>query len=110
VKTPWETEQEHKREGFARIVFEVEPDENGYPSAGTRERVWAVPIADGYRLDSIPWYARLVAYDDIVTTTERDGQLFFAGVILASGHSTIRVIMSDKQARSSLRDAGASIC
>ena len=104
MKTPWEIEQEQLRQGFVRIVFEVEPDESGYPSAGTRERLWALPAADGYRLDGIPWFARLVACDDVVAVAEKGGELLFASVVRASGHSTIRVIMSDKGDTQPLRD------
>ncbi len=58
------------------------------------ESVWAMPVESGlYRLDNIPFFARGVAYADVVSAIKKDdGTLGFVDVVQPSGHSTLRVI------------------
>ncbi len=60
------------------------------------ESVWAVPEGAGYRLDNIPFFARGFALGDVVAATKQDdGSLRFASLLLASGHSTVRLLFAD---------------
>lgn len=78
---------------FVKIFFELEQDDDGYPPV-TCESVWATPVEQGlYRLGNIPFFARGVAYEDVVSAVRKDdGTLGFVDVIQPSGHSTLRVI------------------
>lgn len=90
-----------------KIVFEVEGDD-GHSDT---ESVWAVPVDGGYQIDNIPFYAREVACNDIVSAEhDEDGLLRFSGVVSPSGHSTIRLWFSSEadvpQIRGALREMG----
>lgn len=80
-------------ENLVKIFFELQQDEDGYPPV-TCESVWATPVAqDLYRLGNIPFFARGVAYEDVVSAVRKDdGSLGFVEVVRSSGHSTLRVI------------------
>lgn len=71
-----------------KIFFEIKSDDGTIEI----ESLWAVPETRGYRLDNIPFYARGFACGDIVRAArDADGQLLCSGVVLPSGHSTIRL-------------------
>jgi hypothetical protein len=80
-------------EKLVKVFFELEQDEDGYPPV-THESVWATQVEQGlYRLGNIPFFARGVAYEDIVSAVRKDdGTLGFVDVVQPSGHSTLRVI------------------
>ncbi|MDZ7474109.1 DUF4265 domain-containing protein [Stenotrophomonas pavanii] len=65
---------------------------DGYPPVEW-EDLWAVPQSEGFCVDSVPFYARLVSYGDIVSASEINGYLVFDRVQTPGGHSTIRVIL-----------------
>lgn len=71
-----------------KILLDVEVDDGSVEI----ESVWAMPVARGYRIDSIPFYAKGVACNDTVSV-EKDagGMLRATGVVVASGHSTVRL-------------------
>lgn len=100
-------------DGAEKVVFRLEPDESGWPPASA-EGLWAWPLGAGrHRLDNIPFFARGVGVDDIVTAERgADGQLWVTGVAERAGHSTIRVIARDDEGiealRSELRGLGCS--
>jgi len=60
------------------------------------ESVWAEKIDDNYKITNIPFFAYNIAYGDIVSVEEEDGQLYFDELIEPSGHSTIQMIITDK--------------
>ena len=78
---------------FQKLRFEVEKDEDGWPPVGS-EGLWAVPLGDGlYRLDNIPWFAWVVAADDVFRAeADDDGVLWAREKVQASGNCTIRVV------------------
>jgi hypothetical protein len=81
------TDSQHK------IVFRLEPDEDGYPPVGY-ESVWADRLPDGtYRIDNLLWYSYDAAWGDIVSAKEADGELFFDELVSPSGNSLLRVIV-----------------
>ncbi len=76
-----------------KIVFELEPDADGYPPV-RREGVWATPSSDDgnvYVLDNIPFYA-CVALGDHVRVRRTNGDLVATELVRASGHGTVRVV------------------
>lgn len=69
------------------------------------ESVWAKVVPEGYKIDNIPFYAFGIAYDDVVEATlDDDGMLNFSKLIIASGHSTIRLWVAEEQSVKKIRD------
>jgi hypothetical protein len=69
------------------------------------ESMWAVVEERGYRLDNIPFYARSLAWGDVVSAEpDADGLLRFTGVVAASGHSTIRLWFENTEPLKAVRD------
>ena len=79
------------------IWFPVPPDAQGYPSSQPWEQLYAEPVAGShYRVGNIPFFARGVAFGDIVSARLTDaGWLEFADVVERGGHSTMRVWLAD---------------
>ena len=76
-----------------KILFENE-DEDGKVDL---ESVWAMPVDDGYRIDNIPFYAKGVSLNDIIEASlDQGGMLRFDRLLLASGHSTVRLWFADE--------------
>lgn len=46
-----------------------------------------------YQVENIPLFAPNIAYGDLISATEEDGELHFDGLIEACGHSTIQMII-----------------
>ncbi len=68
------------------------------------ESIWAIPLGAGrFRLDNIPFFAKGVAYGDVVHATTRGvtSKLVVDSVLSRSGHSTYRVtpVSDDKKPR-----------
>jgi len=85
-----------------KILLEVE-DEDGKVEI---ESVWAVPVENGYQIDNIPFYAKEIAYGDIVSAEpDEDGMLSFKELIAPSGHSTIRLWFAKETDVTQVRDA-----
>ncbi|XAZ82054.1 DUF4265 domain-containing protein (plasmid) [Fibrella sp. ES10-3-2-2] len=77
---------------LVKIMLEYE-DEEGV----TLESVWATPVEENYRVENIPFYATEVAYGDIVSVKEENGELLFDSLIEASGHSVIQLMIFDEK-------------
>lgn len=60
------------------------------------ESVWAVKEDNYYRIKNIPFFAPGIAYDDLVSIEEEDGDLYFDEIIKESGNSTLHVIIFDE--------------
>lgn len=90
-----------------KLLIEV-PSDN--PSEVEIEAIWVLPEVGGYRVDNIPFYAKGIAVDDVVSATERNGAYYFDRVLVPSGHSTIRILFFDgsliKDTRNELRNIG----
>ena len=93
-----------KSENLVKVFFELQQDEEGYPPV-VCESVWATPVAQGlYRLGNIPFFARGVSYEDVVSAVRKDdGTLGFVEVVRPSGHSTLRVIVYEESDAPGLR-------
>jgi hypothetical protein len=55
------------------------------------ESLWATQCDDGYKLDNIPFYAKGVALNDVVSAEETNGYLCVTSLLKPSGHSTVRI-------------------
>ena len=63
---------------------------------GIVENMWAESVENGFRLENSPFYAYGVSYQDIVSAELDDGILVFKGILTRGGHSTYRILTSDK--------------
>ncbi|SFW87386.1 DUF4265 domain-containing protein [Chitinophaga sancti] len=60
------------------------------------ESVWAEKVGDYYKILNVPFFAGNIAYGDIVSIDEEEGEMYFDELIEPSGHSTIQMIIYDK--------------
>lgn len=68
----------------------------------TAETLWAIPVdkdLNHYRIDSIPFYASMVASDDIVHAQydDEEGMLTFSEIIERSGNSIIWIVITNDE-------------
>ena len=98
-----------KTSNHVKILLDIEGDD------GTTdvESVWAVPENGNYRIDNIPFYARGFALGDLVAATpDPDGLLRCTGVVMPSGHSTVRLWFANstrvQEVRAELQALGCS--
>lgn len=81
-----------------KIIVLLEREEADYPPYDYEE-LWATPVGEGLlRIENVPFFARGIARGDIVSAVSEGEVLRFQEVSQASGHSTIRLIVSDKEA------------
>lgn len=84
-----------------KILFEhYNTPENEYGI----ESAWAIPVGENFELDNILFYAPEYSLGDVVSVEDRNGELFVNGLVQGSGHSTVRVILSDKADVAPLRE------
>jgi hypothetical protein len=57
------------------------------------ESVWASREGDSYRIKNIPFFAPNIAYDDLISVEDDQGELFFDDIIEESGNSTLQIII-----------------
>ncbi|NMO14677.1 DUF4265 domain-containing protein [Pyxidicoccus fallax] len=80
-----------------KVIFKLEKDEDDYPPADY-EGLWARPLGAGlFQLDNVPFFARGVAYGDVVSASSVEQELRFQEVVRPSGHSTLRLIVHDEE-------------
>lgn len=87
-----------KDDNYVKILFRFHSD---VLDEETVETMWATIVDKDkgfYKLDSIPFYAPLVASDDIVFAEfdDQEQMLTFRKTIEYSGNSTIQVVLMDK--------------
>jgi hypothetical protein len=68
------------------------------------ESVWVSEVEGGYVVDNIPFFARGIAWGDIITVEEDEGAYYFEDLVEASGHSTVQVIFFDLSAMDEAKD------
>lgn len=79
------------RSTSGKLFFELTQDEDDWPPYST-ESVWVEEVEDGLlELKNIPFFATNVSLSDQVRFKAIDGARWFAGVVVASGNSTLRV-------------------
>ena len=80
----------------------LEETENAYQI----EMVDTVRVEDGYRVTTIPFFAKHLALNDIISVENDEGVHYFEDILVKSGHSVIRVIFTSEQL---LADAVAAL-
>lgn len=86
-----------KRDDRVKVIFELEKDEDDSPPADS-EGLWALPLGKGlFQLDNVPFFAKGVACEDVVSAKDVDGELRFQKVVRPSGHATLRLIVHDEE-------------
>ena len=85
------------------------------PDSTEVEAMWASRTSEGYKIDNIPFYARGISAEDIVSASpDADGMLRFGALVVPGQHSTIRLwFAKDSESevdriRQELRDMGCS--
>jgi len=87
-----------------KINFRLERDSDDYPPQDV-ESVWAVPVGnDAYRLDNVPFFVTGISSEDIVRAKPQDGVLLFLELVEAGGHSTVRVLIGNRDETQTVRD------
>jgi len=61
------------------------------------ENVWADKEGQYYRIKNIPFFAPNIAYDDLISVEDDEGELFYDDIIEESGNSTVQVIIFDEK-------------
>jgi len=92
--------EEQELRSHCKLFFHLEIDEDGYPPAST-ESLWAIQQGEHLVVDNIPFFARGVSCGDIVSFDLEDGDRYFREVVQDSGHSTVRMIIYDREKRMS---------
>jgi hypothetical protein len=72
-------------------------------SGGEVESAWAEKVNSYYRPDNILFYAKEYALGDLFEATMVDGELLAGDLIEESGHSNIRILVSDTSLAAGLR-------
>lgn len=75
---------------YKKVIFKLDV-EDGYPPVGY-ESVWAIEKEGLYTIENIPFFARDVTIDDVVSVIEVDGELFYGLTVVPAQNSLIRVI------------------
>jgi transcriptional regulator of heat shock response len=57
------------------------------------ENVWAAKEGEYYRIKNVPFFAPNLAYNDLISVENDDGELFFDSLVQASGHNTIQIVI-----------------
>jgi len=61
---------------LTHVIFKLNQDAYLWPPVAT-ERMWACKVGEGqYKIDNIPFYARGVSANDVVSVIEEGGVLF----------------------------------
>lgn len=79
-----------------KIFFNLDVVE-GYPPVYT-ESLWAEKLSSGnYKIKNIPFYAKEVSFNDVVSIRVEPGDEFlFHKIVRYSGNSTIRIVFFDE--------------
>ncbi len=78
---------------YEKVMFRLQKDEDGYPSDDW-ESLWAYEVEPGlYSIDNVPFFARGVSWEDVVSVDRVGSELHFKEVVRPSGHSVLRVIV-----------------
>ncbi len=76
-----------------RVFFDLEPDAWHGQSV---ESMWATKLdADLYRIENSPFFARGIAFEDVVKTKLCDGVIYFVSKTTSSGGSTYRILCKE---------------
>lgn len=81
-------QHDRSREHFVKVAVHLPPSD-WHPHAV--ETMWAESLGgDRYRLQSVPFYAYGLSFDDVVEARKTGGWLVVRAVVARGGHSTYR--------------------
>ncbi|QIH34489.1 DUF4265 domain-containing protein [Sphingobacterium sp. DR205] len=62
------------------------------------EALWIEPLEDNkYQVKNVPFFAPNIAYNDIITVEDDEGNLYFEELVKASEHSTIQIVIFNER-------------
>ena len=61
------------------------------------ENLWASNTGTCYRIENIPFFTPGIAYGDIISVTDKEGDLHYESTIESSGHSTIQMVFTHEE-------------
>jgi hypothetical protein len=80
---------------YEKVMFRLQKDEDGYPPDDW-ESLWAYELEPGlYSIDNVPFFARGISWEDVVSAERVGDELHFKDVVRPSGNSVLRVIVHD---------------
>jgi hypothetical protein len=87
--------------GPVEIWFEIQKDEECFPTSQDWEELWATPIeGGGFRLESTPFFVKDIALGDIVSAERTKEDWYkFERIISRSGNSNFRIWLDDTAAQ-----------
>ena len=102
-----------RTEERVKVVVKLEKDEDDYPPV-EYEGLWASSVGEGlFQIDNVPFFAKGIAWGDIVSATTEHDELRFRQVVRPSGHSTLRLMLYDEgefpSVRKFLEELGCAI-
>ncbi len=101
-------------EKMVKVGFKLDRDADDYPPADW-EWMWASRVGDStFKIDNIPFFAKLISSGDIVAATQTNTGLIFQKLVQPSGHSTVRVVIlregrNDEQVGAAVKDIRQSL-
>jgi hypothetical protein len=86
-----------------KVHFPIEQDQDGYPPVAV-ESLWAATCnqPDLYRIENIPFFARVATLDDVISVRPGKGGYWFDGLVHRSGNSLVRVSFEDRSVAETL--------
>lgn len=83
--------------GYIEVWFPIEKDADGYPQSRDWEGLLCVRTGKEYKVQSVPFYLKNVAYGDTVTAQlSSEGYLRFSGVVRRGGFSIYRLLVRNE--------------
>jgi hypothetical protein len=77
---------------MVKIGFRLERDADDYPPADW-EWLWAARVSGSrFRIDNVPFFAKLISSGDIVAAENTAQGFIFRELVQPSGHSTVRIV------------------
>ena len=71
------------------LVYKIDEDESDLFT----EKVYAKKVNDFYQIQSIPAFAKNIAYGDIVKVEFENGEFHFEDFVEESGHSVLHIVL-----------------
>jgi uncharacterized protein DUF4265 len=87
------------RKTSREVWFRIAKKPSGYPESMDWETLAAEPTENGLKLTSIPFYVRNVSWGDVISVADIENDVLeFSGILQRSGHSTLRLLLSENEA------------
>src|SRR5690242_15182828 len=88
----------------AKVFFELESDQEGYPPVSS-EFLWCIPTGHGtYIIDNIPFFVRDVSLEDEISAKKAGRVLWFSRLLKKSRNSTVRILLRKPDLTNMIRE------